>query len=146
MHRRTFLLGVAATALPALPVLAQEAARLNPNTATPQQLAGIPGLNATLADAIVRQRPFASIVEFNALVRQTLAEDQTKSLYENLFIPVNLNTGTNAQINLIPGMTSRMVREFLEYRPYRDMATFNREIGKYVNAAEVARLRSYVTL
>lgn len=59
---------------------------------------------------------------------------------------MNLNTGTNAQIALIPGMTTRMIREFLEYRPYRDLATFDREIGKYVNQAEVARLRSYITL
>jgi hypothetical protein len=31
-------------------------------------------------------------------------------------------------------------------RPYATIEVFNREIGKYVNAAEVARLRSYVTL
>ena len=47
---------------------------------------------------------------------------------------------------LIPGMTDRMVGEFLEYRPYEDMAEFDREIGKYVDAAEVARFRPYETL
>ena len=40
----------------------------------------------------------------------------------------------------------RMVGEFLEYRPYEDMAEFDREIGKYVDEAEVARFRRYVTL
>ena len=43
-------------------------------------------------------------------------------------------------------MTPKMVHEFLEYRPYENMAEFDREIGKYVDEAEVARLRSYVTL
>jgi hypothetical protein len=38
------------------------------------------------------------------------------------------------------------VREFLEYRPYKDVAQFRREIGKYVNAREVARLERYVAL
>jgi len=47
---------------------------------------------------------------------------------------------------LIPGMSGRMVGEFLEYRPYKDMNEFDREIGKYVDEAEVARFRSYVTL
>ena len=75
-----------------------------------------------------------------------MSEAQATSVYESLFIPVNLNTGTTAQITFIPGMTARMIREFLEYRPYRDIETFNREMGKYVNQAEVARLRSYVTL
>lgn len=146
MDRRAFLLVAGAAAAIGFPALSQVAARLNPNTATPEQLARVSGVGAMLADAIVRQRPFASIIEFNALLRQTLSQAQATSVYDNLFIPVNLNTGTNAQMALIPGMSTRMIREFLEYRPYRDMATFDREIGKYVNQAEVARLRSYVTL
>ena len=127
------------------PAIAQDASRLNPNTATAEELAGVPGLNASLAAAIQEQRPFASMVEFNALVRQTLSEEEAESLYERLFIPVNLNTGTEEEIELIPGMTCRMVHEFLEYRPYANLETFNREIGKYVDETEVARLRSYMT-
>ncbi len=56
------------------------------------------------------------------------------------------NTATEAEIMLIPGMTARMAEEFEEYRPYTSMDQFNREIGKYVNQAEVARLASYVSL
>ena len=62
------------------------------------------------------------------------------------FVPVNLNTGTEEEIKLIPGMTPKMVHEFEEYRPYADMGVFDKEIGKYVDAAEVARFRNYVTL
>jgi hypothetical protein len=39
-----------------------------------------------------------------------------------------------------------MRHEFEEYRPYRDLAQFRREIGKYVDDAEVARLEKYVTI
>ena len=60
--------------------------------------------------------------------------------------PINLNTATSEEIALIPGMSRRMIREFEEYRPYADLGVFDREIGKYVDDAEVARLRSYVTL
>ena len=147
VHRRAFvLIAAAATVTAASPTLSQEISRLDPNAATAEELARVPGLDPTLAAAIRRQRPFASIVEFNALVRQTLSEDEAESLYERLFVPVHLNTGTPEQIALIPGMTRRMAHEFLEYRPYAGIETFNREIGKYVDAAEVARLRSYVTL
>ena len=65
---------------------------------------------------------------------------------ERVFVPVNLNEATEEQIRLIPGMTDKMVHEFEEYRPYEDMAEFDREIGKYVDEEEVARLRTYVTL
>ena len=61
-------------------------------------------------------------------------------------MPINLNTASEEDIALIPGMTDRMIHEFEEYRPYADMAEFDREIGKYVDEAEVARLRQYVTL
>ena len=37
-----------------------------------------------------------------------------------------------------------MVHEFEEYRPYRVMAQFRREIGKYVDQNELARLGKYV--
>jgi hypothetical protein len=46
----------------------------------------------------------------------------------------------------IPGAGKRMLREFKEYRPYSNIEQFRREIGKYVDKKEVARLERYVTL
>jgi DNA uptake protein ComE-like DNA-binding protein len=57
---------------------------------------------------------------------------------------VNLNTGTEAQFLAIPNVNSRMVREFNEYRPYASILQFRREIGKYVDAAQVAAYEQYV--
>ena len=37
-----------------------------------------------------------------------------------------------------------MSREFREYRPYRGISEFRREIGKYVDDAQVARFEQYV--
>ena len=39
-----------------------------------------------------------------------------------------------------------MLHEFKEYRPYRTIEQFRKEIGKYVGAKEVARLERYVTI
>ena len=63
-----------------------------------------------------------------------------------MFIPLNLNTAGEAEILLIPGVGKRMAHEFEEYRPYRNIEQFRKEIGKYVNQQEVARLERYVTL
>jgi DNA uptake protein ComE-like DNA-binding protein len=59
---------------------------------------------------------------------------------------INLNTATDAELMTIPGMGPRMVREFKEYRPYTSIEQFRREIGKYVDKAEVARFEQYVTI
>jgi DNA uptake protein ComE-like DNA-binding protein len=59
---------------------------------------------------------------------------------------MNLNEASSEDFMTIPGMSRRMVHEFEEYRPYSSMEQFRREIGKYVDAAEVARLERDVTL
>ena len=61
-------------------------------------------------------------------------------------VPININTATDAQILSIPGVGPRMLREFKEYRPYTSIEQFRREIGKYVDKAEVARLEQYIVI
>lgn len=58
---------------------------------------------------------------------------------------VNLNTASGDDfLNAIPGLGNRMVREFQEYRPYLSIQQFRREIGKYVDQAQVATYEQYV--
>lgn len=125
---------------------AETGVRLDANAATAEELAGADGVSPELAEAIVAGRPYATVLDLNAKLRETLSEEASAAVLVNVFVPVNLNTATPEEIELIPGMTERMVHEFLEYRPYEDMAEFDREIGKYVDEAEVARFRGYVTL
>lgn len=57
---------------------------------------------------------------------------------------LNLNASTADQFLTISGVGSRMVREFMEYRPYISILQFRREIGKYVSADQVAEYEKYV--
>ncbi|MEZ4662033.1 MAG: hypothetical protein R2911_31165 [Caldilineaceae bacterium] len=58
---------------------------------------------------------------------------------------LNLNSVTGDELlNTIPGFGNRMVREFQEYRPYISIQQFRREIGKYVDEAQVADYEQYV--
>jgi DNA uptake protein ComE-like DNA-binding protein len=125
---------------------AQAGGVLNANDASEEELAALPGMNAEMAAALIEGRPYANVVALDEALRGQMSEEQAASALEAVFVPVNLNTATREEIALIPGMTDRMIGEFLEYRPYEDMAQFDREIGKYVDEAEVARFRQYVTL
>jgi DNA uptake protein ComE-like DNA-binding protein len=116
------------------------------STATAEQLASMDGVSPELAAAIVAGQPYASVTDLNAVLMETLSDDEAAMVRTSVFVPVNLNTASEEEIRLIPGMTDKMVHEFEEYRPYEDMAEFDREIGKYVDEAEVARFRNYVTL
>ena len=119
---------------------------LDANEASAEDLAGVEGMTPELAEAIVAGRPYDSATAFNTALLATLGETEAATVRERVFVPVNLNTASREDIELIPGMTDKMVHEFEEYRPYEDMAEFDREIGKYVDAEEVARFRNYVTL
>ena len=58
---------------------------------------------------------------------------------------LNVNTASaNDFRTTIPGMGDRMVHEFEEYRPYRSIQQFRREIGKYVSPEQVAEYERYV--
>jgi DNA uptake protein ComE-like DNA-binding protein len=106
-------------------------------------LAKLPHMNAALAKAVLAKRPFKTIKDLdNAL--SSLTKEQRTDLYAKVFVPINLNTATDEEILLIPGIGNRMLREFKEYRPYTALAQFHREIGKYVDNTELARLEQYV--
>lgn len=116
----------------------------NPNLADKETLATLPHVNQAIVDAIVAARPYLEAGDLNALLEPMLNEEQRTELYGRLFRPLNLNTASEEEIKLIPGMSRKMVHEFEEYRPYTSMEQFRREIGKYVDDEEVARLEQYV--
>lgn len=115
-----------------------------PNVADEKELMKLPHLNPALVKGIVERRPFANMMELHKLLGQALDSKQLSELYTKMFLQINLNTATREEIMLIPGMGNRMVREFLEYRPYTALTQFRKEIGKYVDDKEVARLEQYV--
>ncbi|MFM8603543.1 MAG: hypothetical protein ACKOC2_05565, partial [Gemmatimonadota bacterium] len=97
-----------------------------------------------LAKELVAARPFSGPAAFDAFLKGKLTDAQRTELYPRLWVHLNLNAATREEIALVPGMGPRMIREFLEYRPYKDLAVFRREMGKYVKPDEVARLEQYV--
>jgi DNA uptake protein ComE-like DNA-binding protein len=137
----------AAAPAPAAPAPAAATGMLDPNSAPREQLLGVPGVTPALADALVAGRPFQDMTAVDkVLAGQNLTEQQRDSVYTRLWKPIDLNKASKEEILLIPGVGPRMQHEFEEYRPYRNIEQFRREIGKYVNEQEVARLEQYVSI
>ncbi len=117
------------------------------NSAIEKDLLALPNMTPAIVKGLIEKRPFASVVELNTyLTSQSLTPAQLTQLYGKAFIHVNLNSGTREEFMLIPGAGARMAHEFEEYRPWKTQAQFEKEIGKYVDAAEVARLWRYVVI
>ncbi len=116
----------------------------NPDMASEKELLALPHMTTALAKSIMEQRPFLNMADLHTLLSKTLSKEQLAELYGKMFVQINLNTATPSEILLIPGVGNRMLREFQEYRPYKTIAQFRKEIGKYVDQKEVARLEQYV--
>lgn len=117
---------------------------VNPNLAGEDELMALPHMTAEIVEGIMEERPFLDMTTFNEYLSESLNGDQLGELYAKLFIPINLNAASREEILLVPGVGERMAHEFEEYRPYPALAQFRREIGKYVDEDEVARLEQYV--
>jgi DNA uptake protein ComE-like DNA-binding protein len=117
---------------------------IDPNIAAEKDLLALPHLNATIVKGLIERRPFLSMTDLNAFLSASLKKEQLTELYAKMWVHLNLNSATREELLLIPGMGARMVREFFEYRPYKSLDQFRREIGKYVDQKEVARLEQYV--
>lgn len=119
---------------------------INLNTASRDEILLIPGVGGRMAHEFEEYRPYKSLAQFRKEIGKYVDQKEVARLEQYVFVPINLNTATDADILSIPGMGQRMLREFKEYRPYKSMEQFRREIGKYVSKQEVARLERYVTL
>ena len=117
---------------------------LDANTASEKQLLSVQGLTPALVKHILGGRPFMTVTDFDTLLGPSLSRDQRTEVYRRVFVQINLNTASDAEILLIPSIGNRMLNEFKEYRPYKALAQFRREIGKYVDDKELARLEQYV--
>jgi DNA uptake protein ComE-like DNA-binding protein len=119
---------------------------INLNTATAAEIMLIPGAGKRMAHEFEEYRPWKTWAQFDKEIGKYVDAKEVARLAQYGFIPINLNTATDADILSIPGAGQRMVREFKEYRPWKTRAQFDKEIGKYVDGKEVRRLARYVVI
>ena len=132
-------------AAPAMPASAPATGMMDPGTASQSDLVAA-GMSDAEAGALVAGRPYANMVAVDKMLAKSLSEGKRDSVYARLWMPIDLNKASKEEILLIPGIGAKMLKEFEEYRPYTSMEQFRRDIGKYVDKAELARLEQYVMI
>jgi DNA uptake protein ComE-like DNA-binding protein len=140
----TFLLGQKLTQEQANALYRQTFVHINLNTASAAEIMLIPGAGKRMAHEFEEYRPWRSYAQFQKEIGKYVDQNEVARLAQYTFIPLNLNTATEADFMTIPGVGKRMAHEFEEYRPWKTQAQFEKEIGKYVDAREVKRLWRFV--
>jgi len=119
---------------------------INLNTATAEEIMLIPGAGKRMAHEFEEYRPWKTWAQFDKEIGKYVGAQETARLAQYAFIPVKLNSASEADFMTIPGAGKRMAHEFEEYRPWKSQAQFEKEIGKYVNAKEVKRFWRYMVI
>jgi len=119
---------------------------INLNTATPDEILLVPGAGKRMVHEFDEYRPWKTYAQFDKEIGKYVGAEKTAQLAQYTFIPIRLNTASDADILSIPGAGQRMVREFKEYRPWKTKEQFIKEIGKYVGAKEAERMWRYVVI
>ena len=120
---------------------------INLNTAPEMELLMVPGAGPRMAHEFDEYRPYdGGLVEFRREIGKYVDDDEVARLEQYVFVSLDPNTASRDDLLTIPGVGDRMAHEFEEYRPWRSVSQFRREIGKYVDENEVARLERYIVI
>ena len=117
-----------------------------PTPPTAEQLAGTEGVSEETGRRDRRRPALCQRHRPQRQLLETLSAEEAAAVLTSVFVPVNLNSGTEEEIRLIPGMTDKMVHEFEEYRPYADMGVFDRESASMSTKPKLNGFKNYVTL
>lgn len=96
--------------------------------------------------AVIAGRPYASMPALDRVLARHLSAQWRDSVYARVWIPLDLNTASSEEIELIPGVDTRLRHELEEHRPYDDVQAFRRDIGQQLGPEETARIERYITL
>jgi DNA uptake protein ComE-like DNA-binding protein len=141
-----FLLGQKLTQEQANELYKHVFVNINLNTATAAEIMLIPGAGKRMAHEFEEYRPWKAYAQFEKEIGKYVDAKEVARLAQYTFIPLNLNTASEADFMTIPGAGKRMAHEFQEYRPWKSQAQFEKEIGKYVDAKEVKRFWRYMVI
>ena len=119
---------------------------INLNTGTREEFVLVPGSGTRMSREFAEYRPWKSWAQFDKEIGKYVGQQDTDRFKQYMFIPINLNTASDADLLTIPGAGPRMVREFKEYRPWKTKAQFDKEIGKYVGDKETARFWRFMVI
>ena len=119
---------------------------LDLNTASDEEILSVPGIGNRMLREFKEYRPYKALAQFKREMGKYVKPEEVDRMAGYVFVPMDLNTASDEDLLTIPGLGNRMLKEFKEYRPYKAVEQFRREMGKYVKPGEVSRLQRYIVI
>ena len=118
---------------------------VQPNVSADSTLLKLLGLTPAAVEALTGARPLLSIVTVDSiLASHGVSASQRSALYGRMFVHVDLNRGSDAELLLIPGVDGKKLQAIKAGRPWKTFEQFQADFGKATSAAEAARVEQYL--
>ena len=145
-----YLLGAGLTQAQATEFYGRAFIHVNLNTGTREEFMLIPTSTSRWAHEFDEYRPWTSYAQFDKEIGKYTTPRNDPAVLDKfkqyLFIPLDVNTASDADLLTIPGATSRTVSDLKANRPWKSKAQFEQEVGKSAGPKEAERLWRYVVI
>jgi hypothetical protein len=125
--------------------LGRQQGLVEPNVAADSVMLALPTMSPALVESLKGARPILSATALDSLLAAgSLNKAQRTALYNKMFVHVDLNRGTDAELMLIPGVDAAKLKVITAGRPWATFEQFQTAMAKSANPAEVARIEQYL--
>lgn len=141
-----YLLSQGLTAAQAMELYQKAFVHVNLNTGTREEILLVPAAGTRMAREFDEYRPWRTWAQFDREISKYVGQEATDKLKQFVFIPLNVNTATDADLMTIPGVTAATVGQIKQARPVSSKAGFEQSVGRSAGAKEAARLWRFFVL
>ena len=142
----THLLAQGLTAAQAIALYEKAIVHVSLNTGTREEILLIPGAGTRMAREFDEYRPWRTWAQFDREISKYVGQEATDKLKQFVFIPLNVNTASDADLMTIPGATAATVAQIKQARPVSSKEQFATQVGRTAGAKEAARLWRFFVL
>jgi DNA uptake protein ComE-like DNA-binding protein len=121
-----------------------EIVRVNLNTATPEVLAGIPGMSKKMIHEFEEYRPYVSIQQFRKEIGKYVPADQVAAWEPHVYVPVDGNKSDAATLQQLPGIDAAKADALIAGRPYATRDAFLAAVDGAVPADKLAIAKAMI--
>ena len=125
-----FLLAQGLTAEQAMEFYKKGFVHINLNTATPEEILLVPGAGRRMVREFPEYRPWKTWAQFDREIGKYVGAAGAAQLAQYTFIPMNVNTASDADLLTIQGADQAWIDQVKKGRPYKSAADLEKAAGK----------------
>jgi hypothetical protein len=117
---------------------------INLNGLVEQEIAMIPRAGRRMIREFNEYAPYRALAVWYREIDKYIDEPELGRLQQYVFVPINANTGTDADLMTIPGLAANELAAIKAGRPWASDAAFRTGLARTVDAKEAQRIARYL--